>query len=140
MEFYKFDMASHEMATLSPLTFAFIGDSVYEIIVRTKIIQKYHNIPAFKLHNLAVKKVRASAQALAYDYIKPDLTDKEKEIMKRGRNNNSTHCPKNSTPIEYRKATGLETLFGYWYLSGDHDRILEFSSKIFDFLEQNETA
>jgi len=138
MEKWKQNMSEQDISMLSPLTLAFIGDSIYETMVRTKIIQQYNNLPAAKLHNLAVKKVKAFSQARAYDYIWEYLTDKEKEIMKRGRNNNSTHCPKNSNPIDYRKATGLECLFGYWYLKGENSKIIEFSKKIFDFLEKQD--
>ena len=124
-----------EKLYLNSLTLAFLGDVVYEIMVRKQLIEENYNLPASKLHILAVEKVKASSQAKVYDYIEFDLTDKEREIMKRGRNSNSTHCPKHSSLIEYKKATGVEALFGFWYLNNEHEKIEQYFRKIYNFLE-----
>ncbi len=109
---------------LSPLTLAFIGDTVYDLLVREEIICDA-NRPANDLHSLAVKRVKASAQAIAIDGIIDSLSDKELAVFKRGRNAKSGHTAKNASTGDYHKATGLEALFGYLYLSGDIARILQ---------------
>lgn len=109
---------------LSPLTLAFIGDTVYDLLVREEIICDA-NRPANDLHSLAVKKVKASAQASAITDVLPMLTEKELAVFKRGRNAKSGHIAKNASTGDYHKATGLEALFGYLYLTNQIDRILE---------------
>lgn len=109
---------------LSPLTLAFIGDTVYDLLVREEIICDA-NRPANDLHTLAVKKVKASAQAKAITNILPLLTEKEQAVYKRGRNAKSGHIAKNASTGDYHKATGLEAVFGYLYLSNQLDRIIE---------------
>ena len=125
----------NEAYMLNTLSLAFMGDAVYEIMVRKEIIKNNPNLPAAKLHMMAVETVKACSQSKAYDYIKSKLSDKDLMIMKRGRNSNSTHYPKNSNPIEYHKATGLETLFGYWFLNEEYDKLNLVFSDIYNFLE-----
>lgn len=122
----------HEVNQYSPLTLAFLGDAVYEKLVREKLV-KIANMPVNKLHKEAVEKVRAAFQSKAVDVISPLLTEDEAEIMKRGRNATSNTVPKSSNPIEYRRATSLESLFGYLDLIGDNERIAE----IFEFIWEN---
>lgn len=109
---------------LSPLTLAFIGDTVYDLLVREELICKA-NRPANDLHLLAVKQVKASAQSRAAELILPILTEDELAVYRRGRNAKTSHIAKNATTGDYHKATGLEALFGYLYLSGDIHRIKE---------------
>lgn len=109
---------------LSPLTLAFIGDTVFDLIVREDLICKA-NRPANALHKLAVEKVRASAQAAFAERLMPELNEKETAVFKRGRNAKAGHLPKNATQSDYHTATGFEALIGYLYLSGDIDRIKE---------------
>ncbi len=115
--------------TLSPLTLAFIGDTVYDLLVREEIICQA-NRPANDLHSLAVKKVKASAQAQAVDVIFDVLKEKELAVFKRGRNAKTAHIAKNACVADYHKATGLEAVFGYLYLTGDIERIKELYSII----------
>lgn len=122
----------HEVNQYSPLTLAFLGDAVYEKLVREKLV-KIANMPVNKLHKEAVEKVRSAFQSKAVDVISPLLTEDEAEIMKRGRNATSNTVPKSSNPIEYRRATSLESLFGYLDLIGDNERIAE----IFEFIWEN---
>ena len=122
----------HEVNQYSPLTLAFLGDAVYEKLVREKLV-KIANMPVNKLHKEAVEKVRSAFQSKAVDVISPLLTEDEAEIMKRGRNATSNTVPKSSNPIEYRRATSLESLFGYLDLTGDNERIAE----IFEFIWEN---
>lgn len=116
----------------SPLTLAFLGDAVYEQLVREKIVLTA-NMPVGRLHKEAVERVRAAYQSRAVDVILPMLTEDEENIMKRGRNATSNTVPKSSNPVEYRRATGLEALFGYLYLLGNSERIVE----IFDTIWYN---
>lgn len=109
---------------LSPLTLAFMGDAVYELLVRQQLTMQ-GSMPANALHKLAVELVRCSAQARAYRLLEDKLTEQELAILKRGRNSSSTKCPKNADPIEYRMATGVEALFGYLFLNGEEKRIRE---------------
>lgn len=118
----------------SPLTLAFLGDAVYEKLVREKIVLT-SNMPVGKLHKEAVEKVRASFQSKAVDIITPMLSEDELTIMKRGRNATSNTVPKSSNPIEYRRATSLETLFGYLDLLGEKDRINELFNAIWSDTE-----
>ncbi len=107
---------------LSPLTLAFLGDSVYEIMVRNYVISKA-NISANKLNKLSTSYVNASAQAIVYNHFKEILNEEELNMMKRGRNANTTKAPRRQNPTEYRRATGVECLFGYLYLIGDSNRL-----------------
>ena len=115
----------------SPLTLAYLGDAVYELYVREKIVSDA-NMPKNKLHNIAVQKVKAGFQAHIADKIEPQLSEKELEIFKRGRNATTTKVPKGSNRAEYHKATGLETLIGYLYISGNDKRISEIMECVFE--------
>ncbi len=109
---------------LSPSTLAFVGDVVYELLVRQRLVA-HGDRPVGRLHNLAVEQVRASAQAEAYHILEPHLSEKELAVLKRGRNANTASPPKNTEPQHYRKATGVETLFGLLHLQGQNERINE---------------
>ncbi len=124
-----------ELNTLSPLTLAFIGDSVYETFIRTKILS-LGNRPANELHKIAVKFVKASQQAKAAHEIFDSLTDEEKETYKRGRNTNIHTVPKNADMADYRHATALEALIGYLYIKGENERLQEILNLAFTVLNQ----
>ncbi len=116
-------MSEREANQYSPLTLAFMGDAVYEQKVRERLILG-HNMPANALHKLAVERVRAEYQSKCILKIIGDgiLTERENDVFKRGRNA-KVNPPKHSTVMEYRNATGLECLFGYLYLTAEHERI-----------------
>ena len=109
---------------LSPLNLAFIGDCVYEMLVRETLVAAA-NRPVNDLHRESVKFVSAKAQTAAYDKIKDCLTEEETAVYKRGRNAKVGHNPKSASQGEYHIATGVEALFGYLYLTEQHDRIKE---------------
>ena len=113
---------------LSPLVLAYIGDAVYELMVRTKILET-GNAPVQKLHQMTVHHVCASAQAEGYHQIEAVLTEEESAIFRRGRNTHN-NIPKNADPATYRAATDLEALFGYLYVKGDTPRLEQLFSMI----------
>ena len=126
-----------DIRVYSPQALAFLGDAVYEILVRERIVHRA-NMPVNKLHLQAVEQVRASYQSKAYAVVEPVLTEEELAALKRGRNISSIKPPKNGTMQDYRRATGLECLFGYLYLKGEIQRINELFLMIEEHLEQGE--
>ncbi len=113
-----------EINTLSPLTWAYVGDSVYELFIRMHLVNTTKLKP-HKLHIEAIKYVKAKAQADILQKLDKTLTDKEKEIVKRGRNAENHHLPKNATVQEYMHSTGFEALIGYLYLTKQDERLGE---------------
>ncbi len=109
---------------LSPLPLAFVGDGVYELLVR-EYLAAQGNCPVKKLHARKVELVRCQAQAQALEKIWPQLTPEEQEVAQRGRNAHVGHVPKNAALADYHGATALEALFGYLYLSGNITRLQE---------------
>ncbi|MCI7766467.1 MAG: ribonuclease III [Oscillospiraceae bacterium] len=132
------NIEKREVNQYSPLTLAFLGDAVYSQLVREKLVLSA-NMPVKKLHPASVERVKANYQARAAMLIEPLLTEDEAAVMKRGRNAScgSGSIPKNSDPVEYHKATSLETLFGYLHLLGEHDRITELFEYIWSNTEVN---
>ena len=106
----------------SPLALAFIGDGVYELMVREQIVCA-GNCGVKSLHSRTVAEVRCEAQAEAVRRLEPLLTPEEADVLRRGRNAHPGHVPKNADPAVYHQATGLEALFGYLYLKGELVRI-----------------
>lgn len=124
-------LTEREVNQYSPLALAFLGDSVYELLVREKILL-IANLPASKLHSLKVLRVCAEYQSKALEYIMPKLSEREAAIAKRGRNATGNTVPKHSSTADYRRATALECLFGYLHLKGENDRINELFQLIWD--------
>ena len=116
----------------SPLPLAYIGDSVYDLFVRTKIIEK-GNRHVTDMHKEAVKFVKAHSQAESIHAIEDKLTEDEVRVLKWGRNAKSTP-PKNADVTDYRYATGFEALIGYLYVSGEEDRLKEVLNMAYDAL------
>lgn len=102
---------------LSPLALAFVGDGVYELLAREHLLSQ-GNAPVGRLHSRTVELVSAAAQSDAYERIAPLLSPEEEAVYRRGRNANTTRCPKHTEPAVYRRATGVEALFGWLYLTG----------------------
>ncbi len=109
---------------LSPLTWAYIGDAVYELYIREKLVSKTKLKP-HKLHIESIKHVKASAQANSLKMLEEQLTDREKEIVKRGRNTKNHHLPKNAEVNDYMYSTAFEGLIGYLYLTKQEKRLKE---------------
>lgn len=107
---------------LPPLVLAYIGDAIYEVAVRQYLIAE-RNLRPHHLHRQATKFVSAKAQAELLVLIEPNLTPSELDVVRQGRNAKSGSVPKNANMIDYRHATALESLVGYLYYSGAHDRL-----------------
>jgi ribonuclease-3 family protein len=108
--------------SLSPLTLAFVGDCVFELFVREKLVCE-GNCPVNTLHQRSVRRVCCTAQARDCSVLTPLLTEEEITVLHRGRNSHTNHVPKNAKVADYHAATGLECLFGYLYLQGKMDRL-----------------
>lgn len=119
-----FSLTDRDVRTYSPLTLAYVGDAVYEIIVRTILVER-GNAPVNVLHKHASNLVKAGAQKEAYYRISGLLTGEETAVFRRGRNAKSYTSAKNAAIGDYRVATGFEALFGYWYLTGQTERMLQ---------------
>jgi ribonuclease-3 family protein len=111
-----------DVTSLSPLTLAFMGDTVFDLLVRSELICEA-NRPVKDLHSTASKKVCAKAQADGIKKIMPLLTEDELAVFKRGRNAHTGAIPKHASSADYHYATGLESLFGWLYLKGETERI-----------------
>ena len=124
MEFIKREKDINDVRLLSPLVWAYVGDSVYELFVRTKLVNK-SNAKPHKLHIESIKYVKAKAQADILKKIQDSLTEDEKDIVRRGRNTENHHVAKNSNVADYSQSTGFEALIGYLYLTKQDERLEE---------------
>ena len=115
--------------SMSPLIWAYIGDAVYETYIREYLISTT-NLKPHKLHLEAIKYVKAKSQAQILEKLQDILTDEEKEIVRRGRNTQNHHLPKNADPADYMYATAFESLIGYLYLTKQTERLNEILKKI----------
>lgn len=120
----QFELENRDIKTYSPLTLAYIGDGVYEIVIRTILVSN-GNCPPNKLHKRASALVKAVAQSAMMEVIEPLLQQEEEAVYKRGRNAKSYTMAKNATMADYRRATGFEALMGYLYLDGREERMIE---------------
>ena len=127
--FINTEKSPEEVNLMSPLTWAYVGDCVYELFIRTNLVNKT-NLKPHKLHIEAIKYVKAQAQAKILNEIYDDLSEEEKDIVRRGRNTENHHLPKNSNVQEYMYATAFEALIGYLYLTKQDKRLEEILSKI----------
>lgn len=111
-----------EINQMSPLTWAYVGDSVYELYIRNYLVNTTNQKP-HKLHLNAIKYVKAKAQADILKRITDYLTEEEKEIVRRTRNTENHHIPKNANLQDYMYATAFEGLIGYLYLANKNERL-----------------
>lgn len=124
MEFIKREKDINDAKLLSPLVWAYVGDSVYELFVRTRLTNK-SNAKPHKLHIESIKYVKAKAQADILKRIQDNLTEEEKDIVRRGRNTENHHVAKNANVADYSQSTGFEALIGYLYLTKQDERLEE---------------
>ena len=118
-----FHLEDQDLRSYSPLTLAYIGDGVYELIIRTILVKK-GNCPVNRLHKKASSLVKAGAQSAIMEVIEEELTPEDLSVYRRGRNAHSPTMAKHATMADYRRATGFEALMGYLYLKEDYTRML----------------
>lgn len=123
---------------LNPLVLAYIGDSVYDLFIRTYLISNNRNMNVNHINIKAVSFVKAHSQSSLIRELFEQLTDEEILIYKRGRNAKSGTTPKNADVVEYRAATGFEALLGYLYLKEDNNRLNFILNKVIEIREGNE--
>ena len=133
------ELTEEKAGNYSPLVLAFIGDSAYELLVRTMLVNPGNARPN-DLNRHKMSLVKADAQSDMMDVIEPHLTGGEKRIYHRGRNAKSYTTAKNATIADYRRATGFEALIGYLYLTGQSDRMMELVSLGIDYVEEKQKA
>ena len=124
MELINREKSEFDVNMLSPLTWAYVGDAVYELYIRTNLVNNTKLKP-HKLHIESIKYVKAKAQADILKRIEADLTDEEKEIVRRARNAENHHLPKNANPADYMYSTAFEGLIGFLYLTKKDERLKE---------------
>lgn len=117
------NLSEEDIAMLSPLQLAYIGDAVYELLVRTYLLTRDTSVN--DLHKNATKFVRAKAQAKIVHLIGDDLNKVEKSLIRRGRNTKTNTSPKNTDIIDYKYSTGFESLIGFLFLTNQEERIEE---------------
>ncbi len=133
-----FQMEEVDIREYSPLTLAYIGDCVYDLVIKSLVINE-GNKQVNKLHQETSKLVQASAQSLMMRTMQEHLTEEEHAVYKRGRNAKSVSPAKNQSITDYRRATGFEALLGYLYLKKDYKRLLELVKIGLDSLDNSKT-
>lgn len=119
---------------LSPLVLAYIGDSIFDLVVKTMIVTR-GNTQVNKMNKEASSIVKAEAQSKMIGFLEDRLTEEEESIYKRGRNAKSYTSAKNASISDYRRATGFEALMGYLYMSGNYERMCGLIKEALDYLE-----
>ncbi|WP_095895923.1 Mini-ribonuclease 3 [Clostridioides difficile] len=130
-------MEKTELVTMSPLVLAYLGDTVYETYIREYLIRQNTQKKVNDLHKLAIKYVKAKAQATIIHEIEIELTEEESKIYKRGRNQKSNTSTKNADIIDYKHATGFEALVGYLYLNNEIERLQYIINKGIKIIERD---
>lgn len=130
----EFACGSVDVRAYSPLTLAFVGDCIYDLIVRTVVVERANAAPN-TLHKKKSEVVKAAAQAACAEALLSELTEEELAVYKRGRNAHSYTTAKNASVSDYRKATGLEALYGFLYLTDRMDRLFYLIKRSFELTE-----
>lgn len=131
MEFINREKDIQDAKMLSPLVWAYVGDSVYELFIRT-VLTNNSNAKPHKLHIESIKYVKAKAQADILKKIDENLTEDEKDIVRRGRNTENHHVAKNANVADYSQSTAFEALIGYLYLTKQDQRLKEILNMCID--------
>lgn len=122
MDFFNRNKDIQDVRMLSPLVWAYVGDCVYELYIRTYLVNN-SNAKPHKLHIESIKYVKASSQAAVLEKINGILTEEEQDIVRRGRNTENHHLPKNANIADYSHSTGFEALLGFLYLTKQDERL-----------------
>ena len=130
----QFGIEQKDIRTYSPLTLAYIGDAVFDIVIRSILVNK-GNTPVNKLHQRASQVVKAQTQAAMVLALMDQLTEEEANWYRRGRNSKPHTPAKNASTMDYLEATGFEAVLGFLYLTGDMDRICELVSRGIELTE-----
>ncbi len=130
----QFDVPDSDLRTYSPLTLAYIGDCVFELIIRTVVVGKGNSRPN-RLHGCTTQVVKAQTQAQMADVLQGVLTDEEAEVYRRGHNAKSMSPSKHASLSDYHKATGFEAVIGYLYLSDRFERAVELTRRTVEQLD-----
>ncbi len=132
-------LTDREANAYSPLSLAFLGDSVYDTLVREHLLMKA-NMPVSKLHSAKIKLVCAEFQSDAYEKVAEQLSERELAVLKRGRNATGNTVPKHADAVQYRRATAIESLFGFLYITGRTERVRELFALIISDGEKAENG
>ncbi len=124
-DFLNVTLSPEQLSTVSELALAHVGDAVFELLVRSELLCETGSAKVGELHARTVARVTAPAQAAFVERLLPHLTPEETTVYKRGRNAHSHPAPKSASPGQYARATGLETLFGWLWLTGQKERVSE---------------
>ena len=124
----KFGIEAKDIRSYSPLTLAYIGDAIFDVIIRSILVSR-GNTQVNNLHKRACAIVKAQTQADFADVLMDTFTEDEMNIYRRGRNSKPHTKAKNASTMEYLEATGFEAVIGYLYLTGNMDRICELINK-----------
>ena len=129
------NITREELARISPLTLAYLGDTVYESFIREYLIRKNIFLKINDLHKQAIKYVNASAQSKAIKGLEDILTEEETNVFKRGRNHKKNTSAKNASIVDYRHSTGFEAVIGYLYLNDEDERLDFLIKKSIEIIE-----
>ncbi len=132
-------LTDREANAYSPLSLAFLGDSVYDTLVREHLLMKA-NMPVSKLHSAKIKLVCAEFQSDAYEKVAEQLSERELAVLKRGRNATGNTVPKHADAVQYRRATAIESLFGFLYITGRTERVRELFALVISDEEEPENG
>ncbi len=130
----QFGLKKKDIRTYSPLTLAYIGDGIFDLIIRTVVVDKGNTSPN-ELHRHTSSIVKAHTQALMVEALEKELTSEEYDVYRRGRNAKSVTTAKNASVADYRKATGFEALMGYLYLEDKFERAVFLTKRALEILQ-----
>jgi len=134
-ELIQRNRSREEVDMMSPLTWAYVGDAVYELYIRNHLVNQMKSKP-HKLHLEAIQYVKAKSQADLLARLQSELSEEEKDIVRRGRNTESHHIAKNATVEEYMYSTAFESLIGYLYLTKQDERLEKILTRCIEIKEE----
>ncbi len=133
----SFGLKALDAGMYSPLALAYMGDCVYELLIRTCVVSEA-NMQVNKLNKRGSELAMAKTQALVVELLEKELTEEERRIVQRGKNAKVVNIPKSCTPHEYHLATGFESLIGFLYLNGQSDRLMELVARGWQLLAETD--
>lgn len=134
------EMSTKDAKSFNPVTLAFMGDAIYETYIRHYVVMRHPKMKTGELHRICIRYVKATAQSMALSQLRHEFTEDEQMVFKRGRNASSASPPKNTPIVEYKRATGLEAVFGFLFFTGNRQRLVELMEKTVDIIETGESG